>query len=132
MTKEIDYDLHGLAIGLERHGDEFFLNLKVSGKLTHDDYQVLTPMLESALAGIRHPKIKALIDLTELKGWELRAAWDDLKLGIKHGNEFTKVALYGDKKWQEYAAKIGSWFISGEARYFEDKTAALGWLIEEA
>ena len=131
MSKEIHYDKHGLSVGLERHGNEFFLNLKMTGKLTHEDYQVLTPMLDSALEGIKHPQIKALVDLTDMEGWELRAAWDDFKLGIRHGNEFTKIAIYGNKKWQEYSAKIGSWFISGEARYFEDKTAALGWLLEE-
>ncbi len=86
-------------------------------------------MLDSAQAGNCHPKNQSAYDLTELKGWELRAAWDDLKLGIKHGQEFKKIALYGDQQWQEYVAKIGSWCISGEARYVDDKTRAPGWLM---
>jgi len=121
---------HGLSIGIERIGNEFFLSLKAIGKLTHEDYQKITPMIDAALEGIKDPEIKAFIDGSELQGWELRAAWDDFKLGLKHGNEFRKIAIFGNKKWQEYTAKMGSWFISGEVKYFEDSDQALAWLQE--
>lgn len=119
---------HGLSIGIESINNEFYLTLKASGKLTHEDYETISPMIDSALAEIEHPEIKALIDATELQGWEARAAWDDFKLGLKHGNEFVKIAIYGNKRWQDMAAKIGSWFISGEMKYFEDEEAAIEWL----
>ena len=110
---------HGLSIGIERVNNEFFLSLKAVGKLTHKDYEIITPMIDSALEGVKDPKVKAFIDGSELEGWEVRAAWDDFKLGLKHGGEFDKIAIFGNKKWQEYTAKIGSWFISGEVKYFE-------------
>ncbi len=122
---------HGVSIGIERVGNEFYLSLKAVGKLTHEDYRVITPMIDSALKGVEKAKIKALVDVTELEGWELRAAWDDFKLGIKHGSEFEKVAMYGNKHWQEVAAKIGSWFISGEVKYFETYDEALSWIEGE-
>jgi len=121
---------HGLTIGIERTGSDFFLSLKAQGKLTHRDYETITPMIDSALAEIKDPKIKALIDGTELEGWDTRAAWDDFKLGLKHGNEFEKIAIYGNKKWQEFFAKIGGWFMSGETRYFENEDEAISWLNE--
>ena len=86
---------HGLSIGIERVDNDFFLSLKVSGKLTHKDYEKITPMIDAALEGIEEPKIKAYIDGSEFEGWELRAAWDDLKLGLKHGGEFEKIAIFG-------------------------------------
>lgn len=119
---------HGLSIGIERVGDDFFLSLKAVGKLTHADYEIITPLIDSALATINVPKVDVLIDGTELEGWELRAAWDDLKLGLKHNNEFNKIAIYGNKNWQEIAAKIGSWFISGDIKYFENLKDAISWL----
>jgi hypothetical protein len=119
---------HGLSIGIERAGSEFFLSLKAIGKLTHEDYKTITPMIDSALGAVKQPKVKALIDGTELEGWEPRAAWDDFKLGLKHGNEFEKIAIYGNKKWQEITARVGGWFISGEVRYFENRDDALDWL----
>ena len=121
---------HGLSIGIERIDQNVFLTLKATGKLTHQDYQVITPMIDAALKEISFPKIKALVDITEMQGWELRAAWDDFELGLKHGSEFEKIALFGNKYWQEIAAKIGSWFVSGEIKYFEDSQQALSWLNE--
>ncbi|MDH2432592.1 STAS/SEC14 domain-containing protein [Pokkaliibacter sp. MBI-7] len=122
---------HGLSIGIERFGEEFFLSLKAVGKLTHADYEVISPMVDSALAQVPSPRVKALFDATELLGWELRAAWDDLRLGLKHGSEFEKVAIYGNRHWQEVAAKIGSWFVGGEVRYFENLQQALSWLQQD-
>jgi hypothetical protein len=119
---------HGLSIGIERVGSDFFLSLTAVGKLTHEDYEMITPMIDSALNGVRMPTIKALIDGTEMEGWELRAAWDDFKLGLKHGSEFVKIAIYGNKNWQEITTKVGSWFISGEVKYFENYDNALVWL----
>nr|WP_256557919.1 STAS/SEC14 domain-containing protein [Marinobacterium sedimentorum] len=119
---------HELSIGIERCGNSFFLKLKAKGKLSHEDYEIITPMIDSALGAVKEPKVKALIDGTELEGWEPRAAWDDFKLGLKHGNEFVKVAIYGNKKWQETLTKLGSWFISGEVKFFENKKDAIDWL----
>ena len=87
-------------------------------------------MIDSALDAVKAPHVKVLIDGTELEGWELRAAWDDFKLGLKHGNEFKKIAIFGNKNWQEITAKIGAWFISGEIKYFENEQEALGWLSD--
>ena len=88
-------------------------------------------MIDSALEGINDPTVNVLIDGTEMEGWELRAAWDDFKLGLKDGSEFKKVAIYGNKNWQEIAAKIGSWFIAGEIKYFNNDKDAIAWLKEK-
>jgi len=121
---------HGLSIGIERTDSSFFMTMKAIGKLTHEDYETITPMIDAALAGVQEVKIKMLVDGTQMEGWEPRAAWDDFKLGIKHGKEFEKIAIYGNKNWQEIAAKIGSWFVSGEVKYFADQDDALQWLGE--
>jgi len=119
---------HGLSIGIERVNNQFFLSLKAVGKLTHNDYLTITPMIDSALSGVEEPIVNAFIDARELEGWELRAAWDDFKLGLKHGREFNKIAILGNTTWQEYAAKLGSWFISGEIQFFEEPKLAFDWL----
>ena len=121
---------HGLSIGIERVGSKFFLSLKAVGKLTHEDYNTINPLIDSALEGVKDPKVTVFIDGSELEGWELRAAWDDFRLGLKHGNEFDKVAIFGNKKWQEYTSKIASWFVSGEVKFFDDSAKALEWLQE--
>ncbi|ABO24968.1 STAS/SEC14 domain-containing protein [Shewanella loihica] len=121
-------NLHGIAIGIERSQDDFYLAFKAVGKLTHEDYEQMTPLLESALAGIKTPEIVALIDITELDGLSLHAAWDDLKLGLKHGKEFKRVAIIGQGELQEWATRVANWFTPGEFKFFEDKRDALDWL----
>jgi hypothetical protein len=122
---------HGVSVGIQRTGSRFFLRLAAIGKLTHEDYDMITPMIESALEGVKDAKMSVLADLTEAEGWALRAAWDDFRLGMKHRREFERVAILGNKKWQEYSAKVGKWFVSGEVEYFEDEAAALAWLQKD-
>jgi hypothetical protein len=119
---------HGISIGIERIDTHFFLSLKAFGTLTHQDYEIITPLIDSALDAVKQPSVDVLIDGTELQGWELRAAWDDMKLGLKHNNQFNKIAIYGNKNWQQIAAKIGNWFISGEVKYFDNLAEASNWL----
>lgn len=119
---------HGISIGLERTDNDFVLSLKPVGKLTHDDYTMINPMIDEALNGIKEPHVRAFVDASEFEGWELRAAWDDFKLGLKHGNAFEKLAIYGDKHWQEKMAHIADWFMCGNARYFDNPDEAIAWL----
>lgn len=121
---------HGMSIGIERVGEDVFLSIKAVGKLTHADYQVITPLIDGALGSVKQPKVKMLMDASELDGWELRAAWDDLRLGLKHGSDFLKIAIISNKRWQDLVAKVGSWFLSGEVRSFDDREAGLAWLAE--
>ena len=124
----MDIVRHGLSIGIERVDSQFFISLKAIGKLSHEDYKVISPMIDSALEGIKEPIVDVYIDGSEFEGWEMRAAWDDLKLGIKHRKDLNKIAIYGNKNWQEQVSKIGSWFVSGEVKFFEQSLAALTWL----
>lgn len=122
---------HGLSVGIDRIDDQFFITFRIVGKLTHEDYAAITPLIDAALTSVDDPKANVLIDATEFEGWALRAAWDDFKLGLKHGSDFYKIAIVGDKRWQQWAAKIGNWFISGEAKHFDNFPDALSWLNDE-
>jgi len=119
---------HGISIGMEQSGSEFYMTFTAVGRLTHEDYEVLTPVIDSALEGVHNPRIKALVDIRELEGWETRAAWDDFKLGVKHGREFERVALVASQRWAEAAARVASWFMSGDLKSFAGVDEALAWL----
>lgn len=124
MSKQI----HGMSVGIERHGHQIMVVIKASGTLTHSDYQNITPMLIAAFNAIEQPKINILVDITDFEGWELRAAWDDFRLGLKLGLDIDKIAIYGHKSWQNVAASIGSWFVKGEVQAFEEYKDALHWI----
>ncbi len=120
----------GISVGIVRVNNEFFLKIVPHGKLTHKDYEMMVPLIENSLLGVKEPKINALIDAREFEGWDIKAAWDDLKFGLKHSKEFQKIAIVGEKKY-EYIAKISNWFISGEVKYFPDLDSALEWIVKK-
>ena len=122
---------HGISIGVNRINDSFYVGIKAIGKLTHEDYEFMTPVLEDALKEVKAPKIKVIFDGTEFEGWNAHAAWDDFKLGMKHNKEFSKIAFVGNKPWEKVAAKVGGWFVKGEIKYFEDYDAAVDWVEED-
>ncbi|MBT8449863.1 MAG: STAS/SEC14 domain-containing protein [Gammaproteobacteria bacterium] len=125
-------DVHGFNIGIERHNGEIYVMLKAVGKLTHEDYEVMTPILESAMSEVKQPMVNVLADMREFEGVELRAAWDDMKFGLKHNNDFHRIAIVGNAPWQEVMSKVGGWFISGECKYFDDVTTAQYWLHDDS
>jgi hypothetical protein len=71
------------------------LDVRASGKLTHDEYrQLLIPRLESLFA--EHDKLNVLFLMdANFKIWELDAAWDDASYGPKHNAGFCKPAVAG-------------------------------------
>ena len=114
----------------ENH-DNYF-HVKASGKLTHEDYvDHLIPKLEEFIAN--KDKINALVEINELKGWELQAAWDDFSTGIKHRKDFNKIAIIADQPWIASMVKFFSIFIPGEIKFFdlEDKDKAQVWVQQD-
>ena len=126
----MDYVRHGLSIGIERVNNIFYLSIKIEGVLTHEDYEVMVPMIEKAMLGLQEPRIKAYVDITSLEDWTLHALWDDFKFGLQHGHQFERIAIVGYKNWQEMASKVASWFINGEIKSFNDTNEALRWLSQ--
>jgi len=97
------------------HEDHIYA-VRVSGKLTHEDYQEFLPRLE----GLINPgeKISLLIELDDFHGADIAALKDDLLFGLKHSDEFEKVAIVGDKKWQKWMTLLSTPFIQGKVKYF--------------
>lgn len=109
-------------------GEQFYGYLKVIGKLTHEDYESFVPMFEQSLQCVKEPKVKMLVDITELEGFELQAMWDDLKFGLKHNSEFTQIAVVGNSTFYQYGIKIANWFTHAKMEYFEEESDAKKWL----
>ncbi|WP_434565672.1 STAS/SEC14 domain-containing protein [Vibrio chagasii] len=121
---------HGISVGIERVSGETIIVFKAKGKLTHDDYQAMIPILKTTIKEIDSSALKMMVDISTLTGWELRAAWDDFKLGLELNSKIGKIAICGDKSWQELASKVGSWFVSGDIKSFEDHDSAIEWLVD--
>ena len=121
---------HGIGIAIKRSGKRLFIEITMVGKLTHEDYKVFVPMIDKALKETKGIEVDLLADMRAFKGWEIEAAWDDLKFGLKHSNAFDKMAIVGDKKWEELSVKMMSHMMKGKAKFFKDRQKALEWLLK--
>ena len=109
------------------------IGIKVSGKLTSEDYDVLVRKLDEAISV--HGKINLLMVLGEFDGWDdLDAAKADYKLGTHQYHQVEKAAFVGDKKWQGWMVKILDPFTRHtKERFFEvdQLEDAWSWIKEE-
>ncbi len=108
------------------------IGFKLSGKLHDQDYQTFVPAVEAALAA--GGELCLFAQFEDFHGWDLRAAWDDLWFAVKHYSDFTRIALVGDRKWEEWMATLCTPFTSATVRYFDVSEAdtAWAWLREVA
>lgn len=100
-----------------------------SGCLTENDFHnFLIPEVEKALE--THDSIRLLFQLEDFSGWGHHALWDDLSFGIKINSRVEKIALIGDKLWEEWMAKVVKACSNGDTRYFpiSEQQCAWEWL----
>lgn len=114
----------------ESTGD--FVALQLSAKLDAADYGGITSVLEERIA--KHGKISLLWDMREFDGWTAGGLWADTKFDVKHAQDFSRIAMVGEKKWQDWMASLMKPFTSAEVRYFDviERETALAWALETA
>ena len=121
---------HGISIAIKRNKKRVFIEISMIGKLKHEDYQLFVPMIDKALKGTKGLEVDMLVDMKGFKGWEFLAAWDDFKFGVKHRNAFDKMAIIGNKKWEEASTAMMSHLMTGESKFFKEREKALSWLLK--
>lgn len=119
---------HQFLVGVKRLDDTVFMALSISGKFTHEDYERFVPMVENILKDCKEPSISVLADIRKFEGWEIHAMWDDLKFSLKHFTKFNKIAVVGNKKWEEFIVKISNLWTPYEIVFFEDYDEATEWV----
>ena len=96
---------------MQETGSGTVLDVRVSGKLSKADYERFVP---------------------DFRGWELGALWEDIKFDLKHFGDIERLAMVGDKKWEEWMAKFCGPFTKARIRYFDQSEAdkARSWIAE--
>jgi universal stress protein A len=98
---------------------------RVSGKLSHADYQEFLPRLESLIR--KNHRISILLELVDFHGWDLAAAWDDFRFGIEHANDFERLAIVGHGSIQRWMSLMARPFTSAKVQFFEQDQLARAW-----
>jgi hypothetical protein len=78
---------------------EGLLEFQATGTITGDDYDdVMIPAVERALE--TNDRVRVLYQLgPDFEGFELAAAWDDARLGLRHWSAFERMAIITDVQW---------------------------------
>jgi hypothetical protein len=112
-------------------GSPKVVGFKLSGRLHDEDYKEFVPKIESIVTA--QGKLRLFVQFEDFHGWDLHAAWDDLKFGLKHYSDFERIAVVGDRRWEAWLANFWKPFTRAKARYFDvsEVDAAWKWLEEE-
>ncbi len=87
------------------------IGIKISGKVTAEDYDTLLPVLDEAIDA--HGSINLLVLMEDFEGWGgIEAAKADFKFGTHQYRQVEKAAFVSDKKWLEWSVKIMDPFTS--------------------
>ena len=103
---------------------------KLSGKLRDDDYKSLVPKVEMLVA---EGKRRFFVQFEDFHGWDLRAAWDDFKFAMRHYSDFDRIAMVGDRRWEQWMAQVCKPFTRAKVKYFDTSEIddAWAWLRED-
>jgi hypothetical protein len=101
-----------------------------SGTLQGGDYDRLLPFVEDKIK--RHGKIRWYFEMKDFSGWKPDALLKDLQFDVRHVRDFEKVAMVGEKKWQEWLTGLMKPFISATVKFFllSDREKAKAWIEE--
>ena len=101
------------------------VGFRCSGVLHDEDYKTLEVRLEDVIKSEGAASLFAQFD--DFHGWDLHAAWDEVKIAFKHSHDFEKIAMVGDKQWEAWMAKLTSWFTSAKVKYFDISDIDRAW-----
>ena len=107
------------ALGtIHLHRNDGYLRVQLIGQVEPQAYDRIDRELETLFAAT--DRVRLLIDLTNFDGWSgLSALSDHLTLVREHRHIPERVAVLGDRKWQQLLQKLISRFTRAETRYFD-------------
>ncbi len=107
-------------------GSPKIIGFRFSGKLHDADYATLVPATEAAV--LAEGKVRFFVQFDDFHGWDLPAAWDDIKFGARHYSDFERIAVVGERKWEEWMATLWKPFTKATVKYFDASEADAAWV----
>lgn len=101
---------------------------KVSGEISKEEVQKIHPLIHEV--NDKNKKVNFYLELYNFHGYDLEGLWTDLKVDTAHLSDYGNMAIVGEKKWEEWAAKATNLFTDSEVKYFDlkDKESAKDWV----
>ncbi|MBO3272050.1 STAS/SEC14 domain-containing protein [Hymenobacter defluvii] len=115
---------------LNEHTEEL-VAIRVTGKLDQHDYASLIPEFENKIR--QYGKINLYWEMVDFTGWQPEGLLEDLQFDARHADDYKKIAMVGDERWEEWMTKLMKPFSSAEIKYFDllEREQALSWIQEK-
>lgn len=119
-----------MSVQLSEKSNGKILEVQASGKLTADDYKEFVPEFQRLVQ--HHGKISLVFEMRNFHGWEAAALWKDIQFDFKHFADIDRLAMVGDKTWENWMADFCRPFTTAKIRYFDlaEVEAARRWVAE--
>jgi len=104
-----------------------FVAIELSDKVTELDFEIIASLMETEIE--EYHMIALYLELKNFHGWTPGALWADTKFDLKHHGDFSRIAIVGDQKWEEWMANLSKPFTSAAVRYYDvqQREIALCW-----
>ena len=102
------------------------LKVNVYGEFTMEDYQEFEQAVSRELE--TESKIVLLMDLSEMVGFTLDVAWEDIKFTKSHYHDFERIAVVTTDQWQQWMGWLGAAFTDADVQVFDSVVEAESWL----
>jgi hypothetical protein len=119
-----------MSATLEQQADRLCV-LRAGGDLKKSELDAVQSEFVEKIAGAG--TVKLLVLLEDFTGWERTEAWGDTDFFFSHRNDFEKIAVVGDPRWEaQILAFTGAGLRKGPVKFFPDKgeSDARAWLAE--
>jgi len=115
--------------GLEFISQGSMLHVTATGKLTKEDYEAFGPIVDNKIG--EHGKLRVLFEMRDFHGWTVGGLWEDMKFDFKHWKDIERLAIVGEKKWEEGMAVFCKPFTAAKIQYFDHDqlSEAQAWLM---
>lgn len=119
-----------MSVDLHEEAGGKVLVIRLTGKLTREDYERLVPEVERLIK--ERGKLRMLVQMDEFHGWTAGALWEDIRFDLKHFQDVERLALVGGRAWERGMAVFRKPFTRATIRYFDEGQAdqAKAWVHE--
>jgi hypothetical protein len=106
---------------------ENLIAAKLSGTLTKADIETLHPMIHAVVN--KGHKVDWYIELAQELSYDRAGLMENFKVDALHLSDYGKIAIVGNKKWQEWISNASNYLTSSEIKFYDvaEKDQALQW-----
>lgn len=102
------------------------LEVHVYGELTLNDYRSFEEAVSRGLKTA--PKIKLLLDFTQMTGYTLDVVWEEIKFTRAHAHDFQRIGIVAETQLTPWLFWVSAAFSDAEARIFDNRDLSIAWL----